>query len=390
MFFQNDVDAVKRRWVAVATYGVAWATLACLPVATAAQETGARSAMNRPLFGFGSSERMTMNTVQLTQRFPWPGKRGFAAARFGHLANALDLDAAEAERRLVSRVKSAYYELAFFDRALYVMEGTRELLRDFHEVSLAKYSVGEGLQQDVLQAQVAIARMTEDITAVQQRRLAMAARLNALLGRDATVSVPALQLFGPEGTSLTADSLMALAAIDRPALQAARTRIAAANAGIRAARRQVFPDLTVTLGYGNRPQYSDMATIMVGVSLPVWAGSKQFPLRRESQALHAEQEARERSLYNETYAQITESLALAVRATSLSDLYATSVLPQARAAVESALSAYRVGSVDFQTLLNNQLTVNRYEIETLQHAFDYQSAMAELEALVGVDFGGGQ
>jgi len=102
-------------------------------------------------------------------------------------------------------------------------------------------------------------------------------------------------------------------------------------------------------------------------------------------AVQVEQEARERSLYNETFARITEVRAQAERARSLSELYATSVLPQARAAVESALSAYRVGSVDYMTLVNNQLTVNRYEIETVRLVADYRRAVAELETLIGSD-----
>ncbi|MGD8727023.1 MAG: TolC family protein [Gemmatimonadales bacterium] len=346
--------------------------------------------MNRPLDGFGTDEPMTMNSVQLAQRFPWPGKHGFAAERVEHLAVAQELDAQEVERQLIARVKRVYFGLAYMDRALAVMRDTRGLLRDFHDVSLARYAVGDGLQQDVLQAQVAVARMTEDITVMEQERTAFAARLNALLGRDATVRVPALELFGPSGTVAAVDSLLALAVGNRPALQAARARVAAADAGARAARRQLYPDLTVTLGYGQRPQYVDMVTVMLGVSIPLWAGSRQLPLRREWEARQAEQEARERSLYNETFARITELRAHAERAGSLATLYSTSVLPQARAAVESALSAYRVGNVDYMTLLDNQLTVHRYEIETLRLASDYQRAVAELEALVGGDFGGGQ
>jgi outer membrane protein TolC len=141
----------------------------------------------------------------------------------------------------------------------------------------------------------------------------------------------------------------------------------------------------VSLAYGQRPQYTDMVTIMLGITVPLWAGGRQLPLRREMLAVQTEQEARERSLYNETFARITEIRAQAERARSLSDLYATSVLPQAHAAVESALSAYRVGSVDYMTLVNNQLTVNRYKIETVRLVADYRRAVAELEALIGSD-----
>jgi outer membrane protein TolC len=345
--------------------------------------------MNRPLTDLGRTDQpMTMNSVSLMQRVPWPGKLGFAEERADHLAAAEALDAEEVERRLLARLQSTYYQLAFMDRSLAIMRGTRDLLRDFFEVSSARYAVGAGLQQDVLQAQVSIAQMTEDITVMEQDRLAMAARLNALLGREATAPVGALELPGPGDELPTVDWLMALAAERRPALQAARRRALAAEAGYKAARRALYPDITVSLSYGGRPQFDDFVSLMFGIRLPVFAGSRQLPLRRELQAMQRMEEARELDLYNETFARLAELRAEAERARSLSRLYETSVLPQAQAAVESALSAYRVGRIDYTTLVVNEMTVNRYRIESVRLTAEYHRAVAQVEALVGTTLGG--
>lgn len=344
--------------------------------------------MNRPLGDFGTSEPMTMNTVELTQRIPWPGQLGFRRQQARHLAEATTLDADETERQLESHVKKAYYRLAYMDRALDVMRDTRELLRSFLDVSATIYAVGRGLQQDVLQAQVAVARMTEDITVMEQDRVAMGARLNALLGLTATTPVPALELPPPGPSVPEVDSLMTLAARSRPALRAARARVAAADAGYRQTRRELYPEFVLGLTYGQRPQFDDMASIMVGVSIPLFAGARQLPMRREMAAMRAREEAMERDLYNETFAQITELRAEAERARNLAELYANAVLPQARGAVESALSAYRVGRVDYMTLVENEMTVNRYRVESIRLFAEYQGAIAALEALVAVDLGG--
>ncbi len=344
--------------------------------------------MNRPVTDLGRTDQpMTMNTVGLMQRFLWPGKLGFSEERADYLAAAEALDAEEVERRLLARVKSTYYQLAFMDRALAVMGDTRGLLRDFFEVSSARYAVGSGLQQDVLQAQVSIAQMTEDITVMEQGRLAMAARLNSLLGRDATAPVGALELSGPGGELPPVDSLMALAAEQRPALRAARQRALAAEAGYKAARRALYPDITVSLSYGGRPQFDDFVTLMFGINIPVFAGSRQLPMREEMQAMQKMEEARELDLYNETFAELSELRAQAERARSLSRLYETSVLPQAEAAVESALSAYRVGRIDYTTLVVNEMTVNRYSIESVRLTAEYHRAVAQVEALVGTALG---
>ncbi len=342
---------------------------------------------NRPVDNFGTDPMMLMNSVQLVQRFPWPGKLGFSKQRSRRLAEARELDADETEVSMIARLKSIYYRTAFMDRALVIMRETRKLLRDFLTVSEARYAVGSGLQQDVLQAQVAIAQMTEDITTLQQNRIAMAARLNALMGRDATTPVGALELPELLDSLEPLDSLFARAVLNRPALLAAGKRVEAAEQGYRAARRRLYPDFTVTLKYGQRPRFDDLATVMVGINIPLWAGKKQIPFRREMSAMKSAEEARALDLYNETYARLAELRAEAQRTRNLQRLYLTAVLPQARAAVESALSAYRVGNVDYMTLLQNEMTVNRYEIEVVRLTAGYHEALAEIDALLGATRG---
>ncbi|MYA34311.1 MAG: TolC family protein [Gemmatimonadales bacterium] len=338
---------------------------------------------NRPLDGFGAGERMTMNTLQVQQTLPWPGKLGLAEARAAHLAVAEELAVLDHEAALVRRVKAVYFELAFEDRALDIMRDTRDLLREFLDVSNTLYAVGAGLQNDVLQAQVAVATMTEDITAAEQARLAMAARLNALLGRGPERNVGALELPGTGEPLPGVTDLMAVATERRPALRAARERIRAAESAYETARRAIYPDLRLGADYAHRPRFADMLSFSVGVSVPLWAGSRQLPMRDEAFARQAAEEAAELELLNETWARIAEARAESDRALRLHDLYATSILPQARAAVESSLSAYRVGQVDFMTLVQSELTVHRYEIERVRLTAAYHSAVAEIEALLG-------
>jgi outer membrane protein, heavy metal efflux system len=344
---------------------------------------------NRPLSGFGAAEPMTMNTIGVSQRFPWPGTLGFGAERERALADADDLDAAEAERQLVARVTGVYADLATTDRSLVIMGRTRDLLRDCLTISRTMYAVGDVPQQDVLQAQVSVARMTEDITAMEQDRVALAARLNALLGRDATVPVPAVEAAAPGAELPPADSLMALAVARRPALLAARERVRAADAGYRQARRTLYPDLMVSVQYGQRPQFDDLLSLSVGFTIPLWAGSRQLPLRREMDAMRADQAAMARDLTNETFATLTERRADAERARRLSILYHNDVLPQARAAADAARSAYRVGTVDYMTLVESEMVFNRYEVELVRLAAQWRRAVAAIEALTG-DIGGAQ
>ncbi len=369
--------------LAAARLAAAAATERIAPAGTLPDPMLSLGFMNRPVGDLGPGEPMTMNSVELMQSFPWPGTLRFARQRAEYLAEAGSWDAEEAAAGLISRAKLAYYELAVVDRSIDVMEETRALLRDFVEVSTARYAVGTGLQQDILQAQVAVAETTAELMMLAETRSAGQARLNALMGRATDAPVPALHL-SPPGPELPPVDALAARAMDlRPAILGASERVRAAQSGVRVAERQTRPMLSVGVSYGQRPRFDDMASVMLGVSLPIRAGSRQVPERREMEAMLAMEQSREEDLLLETRATLTELRARAERARALYDLYHTSILPQAEASVESALSAYRVGGVDYMTLLSNQMTVNRFRIASLRLAADYRAAIAEMEALTG-------
>src|SRR5690606_7786540 len=85
------------------------------------------------------------------------------------------------------------------------------------------------------------------------------------------------------------------------------------------------------------------------------------------------------------HARIGELVAELDRARTLMALYRAEVLPQAGAAVESAFSSYRVGAVDFMTLVDAQMTLAGYEQELHRLRSEFGQLVAELEMTIGRD-----
>jgi cobalt-zinc-cadmium efflux system outer membrane protein len=341
--------------------------------------------MNRMPGDFGSTmDPMTMNQLQLMQMVPWPGKLVSARRAARHEATASQADATETERMLLAQVRMAYLRVAYADRAIAVMHRTQGLLRDFREVSTTMYAVGSGVQQDVLRAQVEVARMSAQITTMEQDRIAAAARLNALLGREATSPILAVELPEPAASDLpSADTLIAWALADRAALHAGAERLAAAEASLTTARRALLPDFQLGVAWQQRPAFPDMVSLMIGVRLPLFAAARELPMQREARAMRDMRQAELVDLQNETTARIIEARARAEQDRTLERLYRSSILPQATSAVQAALASYRVGRVNYMTLVDNQMTVYRYETETYRLRADYHQAVGDLEALVG-------
>lgn len=341
--------------------------------------------MNRSLPGFGLSDPLGMNQVQLMQMVPFPGK----LSRGGQVASAR----AQAERARAAdvawdaraRAAMAFYELYQMDQSLVVAEETLRILRDLATTASTMYGVGEGRQADVLRAQVEIARMTEDITRMRTERVSAAARLNALLALDPSTPVGSPLRPSFPDTLPPLDSLVVEAERNRPMVQAAEAEVRAAEAGVKLAQREIWPDLQVGLQYGQRPMEDGtdrMVSLMLGLNLPIFAGSRQLAMRREASAMRQMASADLEAMQADTRGRVAELYAAAERARRLGTLYRGTILPQAHTTVSAALAAYRVGSVDFMTLLDDQMTVNGYRQELFVLEAQRGQALAELEMLL--------
>lgn len=325
-------------------------------------------------------------SVQLMQRVPFPGKLG------------LQGDIADAGRRMAEsgsdetwwtvrqQTADLFYDLYSLDGRLAVMRETLELLESFRTVARAMYASGRSPQSDVLRADVEVVRVEGEIHIMEAMRRATAARVNGLLDRPADTPVLTPEL-GPLPASVPdADTLEAWAWESRPLLERSRVALERSERTIELARRQIWPDLTVGLTYGQRGRGSGterMGSAVVGFSLPLHAGRRQYAAREQAEALRRMAEAELSGTRIEVEARIGVLLAELESARTLIALYGGDILPEARATVESALSSYRVGAVDFMTLVDAEMAVNRFETDLVDLFADYGRAVAGLESSLG-------
>jgi cobalt-zinc-cadmium efflux system outer membrane protein len=70
---------------------------------------------------------------------------------------------------------------------------------------------------------------------------------------------------------------------------------------------------------------------------------------------------------------------------NLLKLFSQGVVPQSSLALESSMSAYQVGNVDFLTLIGNFTTVLNYQTDYYRELANYQTSLARMEAVTGAD-----
>jgi cobalt-zinc-cadmium efflux system outer membrane protein len=337
-----------------------------------------------------SLDRFTMGSTDFawvrigaSQEVPFPGKLGLKR----DIAATDAQQAREASRRteleVISRVKMAYAEYAHLQELLDLLQRNRDLLQKFARTAETKYSVGAGIQQDVLRSQVELSLLVDRETTLAQRRQSQTAELNALLNRPASAPLGAAHHLEEKHLTRSLDELTAEALAHAPEVSAAKSRVSGGESMVSLAHLGYLPDFVVRADYMNKASLLPEWEVGVGIKVPLYFATKQRAGAQEAAATLAEARSAQQIVAVSVQARVRDLYARAQAAERLIALYHKTVIPQAHLALESATSAYTVNKVDFLTLLNSFTVMLEYEMRYHEELANFQKAVAELEAVVG-------
>lgn len=330
-----------------------------------------------------------MKMIGLSQRLPFPGKRGLRREVASKDAEAIDQGYHETVNRVVHDLKTVYFDLGLTLEMIKLVEKNKQTLEHFLRIAEQRYQVGQGSQADVLKAQTQVSRMQDRLLGLAREQPAFEAELIRALGRSARGEIPVPAPLQTQEIPLVLETLQQEAWVQRPQLLALQSLIARNGKSVDLARKAYYPDFDVRFSYGQRDNMldgvrrDDMVSMTVAVNLPVWRGSKIEPRIMEAQAMHDQTASLYQAQRNEIAARLRQQIAMAEQSLKSVRLYQSAILPQAKLTVESALTAYQVNRVDFLTLLDNQMTVFDYEANLIAAMANYNKALAEIDWLVG-------
>jgi outer membrane protein, heavy metal efflux system len=323
--------------------------------------------------------------VSVSQQIPYPGKLKLRGQIAGKDVDAAQWDYEAVRRRLVAEVKAAYYEYFFYDKALQITRKDKDLLQKLSSISEARYKVGKGMQQDVLRSQVEITMLLQKITVLEQQRATAQARLNTFMARDPGAPLPPAASVEPAALNEKLDSLYTLAGKNDTSLQREQQMVEKSQLTTQLAHKDYLPDFGVAYMYQQRPMLPDMNGMTFTVNVPVFYKTKQREEVRQAteEALSAERSLDDRK--NELQFELKQNYLSAQASKQLLDLYSKAIVPQSSLALESSMSAYEVGNVDFLTVLSNFSTILNYEVDYYRELANYQTSLARMESLVGME-----
>jgi outer membrane protein, heavy metal efflux system len=291
--------------------------------------------------------------LMLSQPLPWPGKLPLAGKAAESEAREIESGVlGRAGLTVEARVRNAWYDLILARALDRLVEERRDTARQIEATTRDRYAAGLAVQQDVLRAQVELARIDE-LKATQRAAITTRlAEIDRLLGRpqdaalDTALDLPGIVPMAP------ADDWIAQALGRSPEAAAARQGIETGRLRVQIARKNFLPDFVVSGGSMYRGSFGmgPMWQLGVALSLPVWSNRRQQNQLAEAQARVAERTAQTDVVGRELELRTRERIAQLASANDVATLYRDKIVLLDELSYESALASYQAGKVPFITV----------------------------------------
>jgi cobalt-zinc-cadmium efflux system outer membrane protein len=335
----------------------------------------------RPFAGYTDSTFAYIG-IGASQEFPYPGKlrlRGQVAER------EADTQQAQVEVTKVSvddAMKADYLQLAYLQETLGILQNSESVLSQLIQDATIHYTVGHGLQEDVLQAQVERTKIVREITLQHQHIGQIQAALKGVLHRDQGSPDIVTEPLTESAIQLSSAQLLDLVRQHNPQVQVDASSVSKQDAQLASAKREGKPDFGLSYMYQNTDRkYRDYYMLTFDV---------QFPRKKRVNAEIAEaaemlaqsKETLDAGLQRQ-FADTQQQFVLATSDEELLKEYREGLIPQSEAAYRATLSSYAANREQFTHVLLYFTNLLNLKLEVAKTLVDHETALAHLESLTG-------
>jgi cobalt-zinc-cadmium efflux system outer membrane protein len=336
----------------------------------------------RPFAGYSNSDFAYIG-FGASQELPYPGKRALRASVAQHEAAISGAEKNSVVWNVLTRLKLTYFQLAASENIISVLSRNQQVVDQIEQGAEARYRVGQGMQQDVLRAQLERTKLLNELS-MQRRESAQAqVVLKALLNRPAESSdiIPE-PLSGRQIPAVGV--LIAKLREHNPELQVSAEQVSQGRAAVELAKREKKPD------FGGQYMWQHTADnfrdyYMATFSIKLPNRSRVRAAEGEAEAKVAQSEAEKESRLKQMESDLGEQLAIVETADQQLKVYEEGLIPQSEAALNAGLVGYRTGKQEYQGLLASFSDTLQLSIDRERTLAEHEAAIARIEGLIGED-----
>jgi outer membrane protein TolC len=327
--------------------------------------------------------------IEISQKYPWPGKRQLRGQNTFATANAAANDVDDMRLQLIESAKNAFYEYYLAERALEVNQESQDLLKRILEDAQARYqtNVEKVSIQEVYQFKVEISKEQRRRLELERMRQVAKARINTLmhLGPENPLLPPPKKLM-VDGELRPVEEIRQASLTRRPDLLAQSNRVAAEEANLQLAYKEFYPDLEPFFMYdrfmGNTSGSRDLATMLgVRLNLPVRRARRNAAVE-EAEARLAQRRAELDKLTDQANFQIEQAYQEVREGVETVHLYESKILKDAQDNLEAARPAYKTGLIPASNVVEAERTLVELKERYYQAIADYFRRRAALDRAV--------
>jgi outer membrane protein TolC len=305
-------------------------------------------------------------------------------------ANTAAAEASLVEQRfaVALQAKQAYFNVLRGEETVRISQARVERGEQGLRAAEVRLSAGSATRSDSLRAQLELTQARQALLQAQHQRRSAAYVLGALVGVRGPVAAEPLASLDPAPLAMSEEQLRQLALESSPAVISSESSMRASEASLQASRAQYLPTLRASGGY----DWSNQDAAFNG-GRTSWSTrlSLSYPLFNN----FSREDANERAEVNLSNARVVladaqrQALAQvqqAIDAVNLAGEQIALTQEAQRVAAEDLRvqeTRYGLSATTILELITSQIALVEAELNQINARYDYQVALAELEALIG-------
>jgi len=336
----------------------------------------------RPFAGYSNSDFAYVG-IGASQDLPYPGKRRLRSEVAEREADSIREQSDAVRRQAIETLKLTYFQLAYLQQTLPVLERNDQLLGQIEQAAEGRYRAGQGTQQDVLRAQLQHTKILREIAMHHQQEEQLEAQVKQVLSRSQSSPDIVADALSQTSLKYTDGDLLNRVRDQNSDVRSRAEIVHRQESQVELSHKEFRPDFSVSYTYEHTAdQFRDYYAATFGIRLPN-RGRQSAAL---AEATQNEERAKQelQAEVQRVQSEVEQQYVLVRRSEDQLKVYAEGLIPQSEATFRAGLAAYQSNRQDFGSLLSSFQDVLNSNLEYQGELLEHESALARLERLTGV------
>jgi outer membrane protein TolC len=331
----------------------------------------------RPFAGYSNSDFAYVG-IGASQDIPYPGKRRLRSEVAEREADSIHAQSDAVRRQAIETLKLVYFQLAYLQQTLPVLERNDQLLGQIEQAAEARYRAKQGNQQDVLRAQLQHTKLLREIAMHHQQEEQLEAQLKQVLNRPQTSSDIIADVLSRTSLKYTDTELLNRVQDQNSDVRSRSEMVRRQESQVELSHKEFRPDFNVSYTYEHTAdQFHDYYMASFGLRLPNRGRQSAVLAEAIQNQVRAKQELQ--GEVQRVQSEVEQQYVLVRRSEDQLKIYAEALIPQSEATLQAGLAAYQSNRQDFGSLLSSFQDVLNSNLEYQSELLEHESALASIE-----------